>query len=137
MTSNIEKFKQYQPLLQDAEIAQGNSHSPYSGVEVGAVLQCKDGKKFSGCNVENLAYGSTMCAERVAIYNAISSGYTVGDFEAIAISSTQEFFSPCGACRQVINEFGGEIIVLFKYGGKVVIQKSEELIPYPVITNRQ
>jgi len=135
MTSNIEKLKQYQPLLKNAEIAQRNSHSPYSEIKVGAVLRCKDGKEFSGCNVENLAYGSTMCAERIAIYNAISSGYTVGDFEAIAISSTQPFFSPCGACRQVINEFGDEIIVLFKYGNKIVIQKSKELTPYPVVTN--
>lgn len=136
MTSNIEKLKQYQPLLQDAENVQGNSHSPYSGVKVGAALKCKDGKVFSGCNVENLAYGSTMCAERVAIYNAVSSGYKVGDFEAIAIFSTQPFFSPCGSCRQVINEFGDEIVVLFKYGNKVVIQQSKDLTPYPVVNNK-
>ena len=83
-----------------------NSYSPYSGFKVAAICLMKDGKSFGGVNVENASYGATICAERVAINNAIASGYTKGDFSKLYIMCDSErISSPCFICRQVINEF--------------------------------
>ena len=120
----------YKELLQQAHKAKENAHAPYSGFKVGATLFTKDGKMIDGCNVENAAYGSTMCAERVAIYKAVSMGYKPGDFEAIAIASTGKNFSPCGACRQVIYEFGKEIEIIFEWEEKIVTESAKSMLPY-------
>ena len=94
----------YSSLIQAAKQARENAHAPYSGFFVGAALLCADGSIFTGCNVENLSFGLTMCAERVAVGAAIAAGTT--DFRCIAIvADSDEVISPCGACRQVLAEF--------------------------------
>ena len=91
-------------LLSKAESALRFAYAPYSRFKVGAVLLAKDGRVFTGCNVENSAFGSTMCAERIAFFKAISEGVT--DFKAIAIVNSRSTpCPPCGSCRQVMNEF--------------------------------
>lgn len=104
-------------LFNIAISAAGNSYSPYSEFRVGAALLTADGRIFTGCNIENASYSMTMCAERTAIFKAVSDGYT--DFSAIAVagSSTNDFSMPCipcGACLQVLTEFCSDdfIIVL-------------------------
>jgi cytidine deaminase len=91
--------KRYYELIEQAHQAKENAYSPYSGFKVGATILTKDGKTIDGCNVENAAYGSTMCAERTAIFKAVSMGYKPGDFKAIAIAASGKNFSPCGSCR--------------------------------------
>ena len=120
----------YSQLMKYAEEAKKKSYSPYSRFRVGAALLCKNGKIFSGCNIENASYGLTNCAERTAIYKAISEGIT--EFEAIAVSGDgEELLSPCGACRQVLCEFGREIKVIMSDGSdNLLIKKAEELLPY-------
>jgi len=85
------------------------SYSPYSNYKVGAALLTKEGKIFTGCNVENAAYGEAICAERTAVVKAVSEGYR--DFEAIAVV-TVNGGSPCGACRQVLSEFNPNMHVI-------------------------
>jgi len=126
----------YRELLDLANLAKEKAYSPYSGFKVGAVVLTKDEKKIEGCNVENAAYGSTMCAERVAIFKAVSMGYKPGDIKAIAIASSGENFSPCGACRQVINEFGGSIDLIFEWNGEVVVETLEEILPYNFVLEK-
>ncbi|MHC1698965.1 MAG: cytidine deaminase [Geobacteraceae bacterium] len=127
--SGVEK-KLYLTLLEKAHIAKDNAYCRYSGFKVGAALLTKDGKVITGCNVENASYGLTMCAERTAIFKAVSEGYKPGDFEAIAIAASAENFSPCGACREVINEFGEDIVVIFEFDAKIVIAKLKEILAY-------
>ncbi len=91
--------------------ARKRSYSPYSGYAVGAALLCEDGSIIAGCNIENASYGATVCAERCAVFNAVSSGKT--RFKAIAIaggtsdedSTLSDYAYPCGICRQVLREF--------------------------------
>ncbi|KAL0241143.1 hypothetical protein GEMRC1_006378 [Eukaryota sp. GEM-RC1] len=91
-------------LIQEALIARDKAYAPYSKFKVGAALQTEDGKIFHGCNIENAAYGLTNCAERTAIFSAISHGYT--KFSAIAVvADTPTACKPCGQCRQVLSEF--------------------------------
>lgn len=95
-------------FFQMAVKASGKSYSPYSKFRVGAVLLTQDGQIFTGCNIENASYSMTICAERTAVFKAVSSGFT--DFKAIAIAgSSGDDFSepcvPCGACLQVLSEF--------------------------------
>lgn len=120
----------YLELLATAHFAKETAYSNYSGFKVGSALLTKGGKVISGCNVENASYGLTMCAERTAIFKAVSEGHKPGDFEAIAIAASADDFSPCGACRQVINEFGDEITVIFEFGGKIVMTKLKDILPY-------
>ena len=104
-------------LMKDAVFAQEKAYSPYSKFKVGAALLTKDGKIFTGCNVENVSYGMTMCAERTAVFKAVSEGYT--DFEAIAVSaSSDEAIYPCGACRQVLAEFNSKIKIFVNHDEK-------------------
>jgi cytidine deaminase len=92
-------------LLELARQARESAYAPYSRFQVGAALQTRDGQQFSGCNVENAAYGLCNCAERTALFSAIAAGYKPGDFSAIAvIADTPEPVSPCGSCRQVLSE---------------------------------
>lgn len=95
-------------LLQQARGAREHAYAPYSDFKVGAVVRCKDGRVFAGCNVENAAYPLSVCAERTALGAAIAAGCVPGDFEGMAIvANTAEPINPCGACRQVMFELGG------------------------------
>jgi len=128
--------EQYRQLLEQAGKAKKNAYSPYSGFKVGATILTKDGKTIDGCNVENAAYGTTMCAERTAIYKAVSMGYKPGDFKAIAIASSGNNFSPCGSCRQVINEFGEDIDLIFEWDGEVIVDSLKSILPYNFVLEK-
>lgn len=92
-------------LLELARSARENAYAPYSKFRVGAALVTRDGRRFSGCNVENASYGLCLCAERTALSSAVAAGCKTGDFQAMAvIGDTAEPISPCGACRQVMAE---------------------------------
>ena len=98
-------------LVECAKAARASAHAPYSNFAVGAALECSDGTVFTGCNVENLSFGLTMCAERVAVGNAVAAGRR--DFRRIAIAAdTDAPISPCGACRQVLAEFHPSLQIL-------------------------
>lgn len=98
----------YEALIEEARAARELAYTPYSNFKVGAALACKDGRVFRGCNVENASYGLCNCAERTAFFSAIASGYQPGDFAALAvIGETDGPIAPCGACRQVTLELGG------------------------------
>lgn len=115
-------------LLEKAKAAAGNAYVPYSGYRVGAALLCADGSIFTGCNVENASYSLTNCAERTAVYKAISEGRR--DFEAIAIYvDSDRLFPPCGACRQVLNEFNPAMKVIYANNQEVVKKTAGELLP--------
>ncbi len=116
-------------LVRIADEAKEFAYSPFSNFKVGAALLGKSGKVYTGCNVENSSYGGTNCAERTAIFKAISEGER--EFEKIAImSSSGDFTSPCGICRQVIFEFmqDGEVI-LGTNKGEVQSYAVKELLP--------
>ena len=119
----------YKKLISEAEKARERAYTPYSKFQVGAAVLCADGKIFTGCNIENASFGLAVCAERVAIFKAISEGST--KFEAIAvIGDTDKPCSPCGACRQVISEFGEDIVlVMSNLKGDTKIMKINELLP--------
>ena len=119
-----------QNLVKQAFLAQKNSKSKYSGFAVGCALLTPDNQVILGCNVESAAYPSTMCAERVAIYSAISQGIT--NFKAIAIVSP-EGAKPCGSCRQVIYEYLGNVPIYIAKNDsdKFETHSIKELLPYP------
>mgnify|MGYP003707207609 FL=1 len=95
----------FDDLLALARSAREQAYAPYSNFLVGAALLTRDGRRFSGCNVENAAYGLCNCAERTALFNAVAAGCRPGDFAALAvIADTDDPVSPCGACRQVMSE---------------------------------
>ncbi|XP_062842637.1 cytidine deaminase b [Trichomycterus rosablanca] len=117
-------------LIQLSLEAKDFAYCPYSNFRVGAALLAHDGTVFTGCNVENACYNLGICAERIAISKAISEGYR--DFKAIAIASdlSEHFISPCGACRQVMREFGGSwMVYLSKPDMSYVEMTVEELLP--------
>jgi cytidine deaminase len=98
----------YQKLIDEARAARELAYTPYSNFKVGAALECRDGRIFRGCNIENASYGLCNCGERTALFSAIAHGYKPGDFAALAvIGDTEGPIAPCGACRQVILELGG------------------------------
>src|SRR3989304_6951189 len=115
-------------LLAEAKIVRKKAYAPYSNFKVGAAVLTIDGKIFTGCNVENSSYGLSICAERSAISNAISSGYK--KFTKIAVVTDSEPpASPCGACRQVIFEFGDDIeVIMANLKGDIKIMKIDELL---------
>ena len=115
-------------LLALARSAREKSYSPYSHWAVGAALLCADGRVFQGCNIENASYGLTICAERTAVFKAVSEGAT--EFTAIAIASAQTPPWPCGACRQVLNEFAPGIRVLVTWDGNTDEAPLSELLPH-------
>ena len=107
------------------------SYAPYSHFPVGAALLCTDGTVFTGCNVENAAYGSTICAERTALLKAVSEGHK-DDWQAIAIAGRGEDYCwPCGSCRQMLYEFSPDLKVLVARGdGEFVTTTLAELMPH-------
>lgn len=114
-------------LIEEAWAVRANAHAPYSGFHVGAALLAEDGRIFTGCNVENLSYGLTQCAERVAIGAAIAAG--VHRFLAVAVvADTAVPISPCGACRQVMAEFAVPWIMLANRTERLEFTL-EELLP--------
>jgi len=115
-------------LLALARKAMERSYSPYSHYAVGAALLCADGRVFQGCNIENASYGLTNCAERTAMFKAISEG--AEEFTAIAIAASGSAPWPCGACRQVLNEFAPGIRVLVTWDGNVDEMSLYELLPH-------
>ena len=118
----------FSSLIEAAKEARLNAHAPYSRFKVGAALLGKGWKLFKGCNVENLSYGLTVCAERNAIFQALASG--VSQFEAIAIvADTRHPISPCGACRQVMAEFGNFRILSATLSGEVFESTVDALLP--------
>jgi cytidine deaminase len=121
--------KDVEQLIETARLAREKAFAPFSNFQVGAALLGKNGKIFTGCNIENASYGLTMCAERVAIFKAVSEGER--DFERLAIiGDTQNITPPCGACRQIIWEFCGDIpIVLANLQGETETFQMSELLP--------
>ena len=119
-----------QELCQKAIEMLDMAYVPYSHFPVGAALACSDGTVFTGCNVENAAYGSTICAERTAIVKAVSEGHR--DFVRIAIAGkSKDFCVPCGSCRQVMMEFAPEMEVICLNGaGESKTFSLRELLPY-------
>lgn len=115
-------------LLHLARMAMERSYSPYSGYAVGAALLCADGRVFQGCNIENASFGLTNCAERTAVFKAVSEG--AREFTAIAIASSGSAPWPCGACRQVLNEFAPGIRVLVTWDGCVEEMPLAQLLPH-------
>jgi cytidine deaminase len=116
-------------LYMKAVDAMGNSYAPYSGFNVGAAVLTEDGKVFTGGNIENSAYGVTICAERVAVSKAISEGHR--QFKAIAVVSNEGYSFPCGTCRQFMYEFGGEMrIIVGKDKDHLESYTLDELLPH-------
>jgi cytidine deaminase len=122
---------EYQALVTAAKSARENAHAAYSNFRVGAALRATSGRIFGGCNVENATYGLTICAERVAIFKAISEGER--GFDAIAVvADTDSLTPPCGACRQLIWEFCGDVpVILANLQDRVEIVPMRELFPKP------
>lgn len=118
-------------LVEAAIEARKGAYAPYSQFAVGAALLAQDGQIFTGCNVENSSYGLSVCAERIALFKAVSEG--VHEFSAIAIvADTKDPVSPCGACRQVLAEFSPNLMVIMANLEKEQHLKSlSELLPYP------
>lgn len=130
------KRKQSQPpemdeLVKLARAARHRASAPYSGFKVGAAVLAASGEIVTGCNVESATYGLTMCAERVAIFKAISEG--LHKFTAVAVvADSTRVSAPCGACRQVLWELGGDLWVrLADLKGKSRTMKLGELLPLP------
>ena len=117
-------------LIKRAIEAQANAKAKYSNFYVGCALLSNEDKVFLGCNVESAAYPSTMCAERVAIYSALSRGFD--KFKAIAIVS-DESAKPCGPCRQIIHEYLGDVPIYISNGTDDIYETHliKELLPYP------
>ncbi len=119
------------PLAQAALAARGHAHAPFSRFLVGAALEDAAGRIHTGCNVENATYGLTVCAERVAVFKAISEGVRPGQFRRAAVAADTDVLTPpCGACRQILWEFCGDIeIMLVNLGGKTEIYRLKDLFP--------
>jgi cytidine deaminase len=121
----------HRELIAQAAAARHYALAPYSRFKVGAALECADGRIFTGCNIENASYGLTMCAERVALYKALSEGSR--DFKRIAVVSAAATPSaPCGACRQLLWEYCGNInVILSSVAGDTTLLTIQQLLPLP------
>jgi cytidine deaminase len=116
-------------LIKHAIMARNRAAAPYSQYQVGAAIATDDGSVILGCNVESKAYPTTLCAERVAIFSAISQGYR--KFTAIAIITEDGAF-PCGSCRQILHEYTGDIPIYISNGKEEYItQTISDLLPHP------
>jgi cytidine deaminase len=114
-----------------AREARKRAHAPFSRFRVGAALKTRTGEIVTGCNIENASYGLTLCAERVAVFKAVSEG--LGDFDAIAIvADSRRPTAPCGACRQILWEFCGDLVVyMVDLKGRSRTLRLSELLPLP------
>ena len=118
---------EHEDLIAKAMEAREKAHAPYSRFDVGAALLARSGRVYTGCNVENASYGLSICAERTAVFKAVSEGER--NFEAIAVV-TEKGVTPCGACRQVLLEFGEDIQVIVANGaGEYRVFTLRELLP--------
>lgn len=117
-----------QELYKAALEAREKAYVPYSRFKVGAAVRTKDGRIFTGCNIENSSYGLTVCAERNAIFAAVGSGYRELE-ELCVVADTEDGVAPCGACRQVMCEFGLARVWLTNCRGKSLMMTIEELLP--------
>jgi len=123
--NNKEKYFQ---LLQIAKDFSKNSYSPYSKFKVGAAVLCEDGKVFGGTNIENVSYGLSMCAERIALFSAIANG--AKKIKAVAIYTSKGNTTPCGVCRQVIAEFSNNVDIIYNTKSNTIkIEKISSLLP--------
>lgn len=116
-----------QKLLNEALQARKKAYAPYSGFFVGAAVQTKNGNIYTGCNIENASYGATVCAERVAIFQAIAQGET--ELEKIAVAEAGDITPPCGLCLQVMREFGIKTVYLINTANKWRSYTLTELLP--------
>ena len=117
-------------LSQAAKEACAHSYSPYSGFAVGAAVLASDGNVYAGTNVENASYGATMCAERVAVFKAVSEG--AREILAIAVyTASADYAFPCGMCLQVLSEFAGDIPVLVMGNAGTKRYTLSEMLPHP------
>lgn len=125
--------QQVERLLAEAQRATDHSYAPFSKFQVGSAILTQGGEIFTGCNVENSCYGLTNCAERTAIFSAVAAGALGAGRELAAVAVVHrggEVCSPCGACRQVIFEFGPEAIVIYRaHSGEIAQSKAKELLP--------
>jgi cytidine deaminase len=121
----------YRELIEAARAARENAHAPFSHFQVGAAVRTRGGRAIGGCNVENASYGLTICAERVAIFKAMSEGER--EFDAIAVVTDADTLTPpCGACRQIIWEMCGNVdVVLANLKGQVEVHWMKDLLPAP------
>lgn len=120
----------YKELLADAIEARKNAYAPYSNFRVGAAVIAEDDSIYTGCNIENASYGATNCAERTAIFKAISEGHK--GIKAIAvIGAENEYTYPCGICRQVIAEFSTKDtkVIIGKNQNEYIVKTLEEILP--------
>jgi cytidine deaminase len=121
----------YKAIVDAARKAKRGAYAPYSKFRVGAALKTKDGKIYTGCNIEISTYGLTLCAERVAIFKAFSEGERYFDCIAI-VSDLPDFCPPCGACLQVLMDLAGNIDFVMANGkGKYRVLKLSALLPVP------
>jgi cytidine deaminase len=118
-------------LLEAALAARHHAHAPFSNFKVGAALETESGRVYTGCNIENATYGLTICAERVAVFKAISDG--ARKFSRIAIAADTDVLTPpCGACRQILWEFCGDAeLILLNLRGKSETLRLKDLFPRP------
>ncbi len=118
-------------LLAAARTARERARAGYSGFKVGAAIETSDGRVFTGCNIENASYGLTLCAERVAIFKALSEG--ADRFTRIAVvADTADPTPPCGPCRQILWEYAGDIeVILGNLEGETARHRTTDLLPLP------
>ncbi len=133
MKFNNDEKSLVEELYQQASAARLNAYAPYSRFLVGAALRCSSGRIYSGCNVENISYGGTICAERTAIGSAVTAGEREIT-EILIVTDTPEAVHPCGICRQSILEFGRQAVVYLTTvnGGPVDAEKKSmtEIMPF-------
>jgi cytidine deaminase len=133
----MKKSREKDASLREAAFrALDNAHAPYSNFRVGAALRTRDGRLITGCNIENSAYGLAICAETLAVAYAVSQGIT--EFDEIAIATEDsEPTPPCGACRQVLNEFAPKIrISSYTRDGQEAAWTLDELLPHAFVLHQ-
>jgi cytidine deaminase len=118
-------------LIEAAKAARLRAHAPYSHFQVGCAIEDEEGRVFTGCNVENASYGLSLCAERVAVFKAISEG--AGPLKrVVVVADTDELTPPCGACRQILWEFCGDAeLTLENLAGKRETMSIKQILPRP------
>jgi cytidine deaminase len=125
--------EQIEQLLALAQQASEHAYAPFSNFRVGAAILTQQGEIFTGCNVENSSYGLTNCAERTAIFTAVAAGALSAEHELMALAVVNREgapCSPCGACRQVIYEFGPEAVVIYRaHSGEIARTMAKDLLP--------